>query len=153
MRRKLISIAALIAAVMLTGACALAASKTGQPNGKERDWQRAKLLDPDRTKYFSDRNLHASEGQLDQFQNSSGVVSSVNRPPTSSMAVDEYFIVETLDRVYLVDRVRLQSAHPARLPLTRPVKYAIEKDKLYLLNEDGEEYPTKIVKQIIKDRE
>lgn len=136
----------------LVAVLALAAS-TGWGGSKERDWQSAKLLDPDRTNYFTDQHLEAAgEGQrFSSVVSPAGYTTDTN-PGTASPAVHDYYIVETQGMVYLAERTRLKSAPPAKLAVTRPVKFAVEKNKLYLMNENGDEYQTKIVKQVEPER-
>jgi hypothetical protein len=127
----------------------------GRGGSKERDWQSAKLLDPDRTHYFSHEDLSpgADRPGLDtSVIPASGYTASANAAPAVA-GVHDYYIVETQDQVYLADRLRLKSAQKAKLAVTRPVKFAVEKNKLYLMNENGEEYQTKIVKQVEREHE
>jgi hypothetical protein len=130
------------------------AAITGWGGSKERDWQSAKLLDPDRTKYFNGEHLDAIERPLlDTGVASSAGYTANSNTATASPAVHDYYIVETQGMVYLAERIRLKSAPAAKLAVTRPIKFAVDKNKLYLMNESGEEYQTKIVKQVERERE
>jgi hypothetical protein len=44
-----------------------------------------------------------------------------------------------------------RDAPAAKLAVTRPIKFAVDKKNLYLMNENGEEYQTKILKQVERD--
>jgi hypothetical protein len=122
----------------------------GWGGSKERDWQNAKLLDPDRTHYFSNENLspETSRPGLDTSVTSAAGYTASTNAASAAASVHDYYIVETQDQVYLAERLRLKSAQKAKLAVMRPVKFAVEKNKLYLMNENGEEYQTKIVKQV-----
>jgi hypothetical protein len=126
----------------------------GWGGSKERDWQTAKLLDPDVTHYFSNENLSPDTGRLGvdtSVTTQNGYTASANAAAVPA-SVHDYYIVETQDQVYLAERLRLKSAQKAKLAVTRPVKFAVEKNKLYLMNENGEEYQTKILKQVEKGK-
>jgi hypothetical protein len=143
-----------VAATNLVAAFALVAV-AGWGGSKERDWQAAKLLDPDRTHYFSKENLSSDPsrpGVDSSVTTMSGYNTSTNTPGVVE-SVHDYYIVQTQDQVYLAERLRLKSAQKAKLVVTRPVKFAIEKNKLYLMNENGEEYQTKIVKQMAAEKQ
>jgi len=128
--------------------------RNGERNG-EKDWQSAKLLDPDRTKYFANESLDPGNGRpgFDTSVRSASGYNSVANPGPAALGVHDYYIVETQGMVYLTERIRLKSSPPAKLAYTRPVKFFVEKNKLYLLNEDGDEYQTKIVKQVEREKE
>jgi len=129
------------------------AAIAGWGGSKERDWQSAKLLDPDRTHYFINEHL-ASDTSRPGFDTSinNGYTATANAG-TATPAVHDYYIVETQGMVYLAERIRLKSSPAAKLAVTRPIKFAVQKDKLYLMNENGDEYQTKIVKQVERERE
>lgn len=121
---------------------------------KERDWQSAKLLDPDRTKYFANEHLEATPDRPDLSSPlNNGTSTTSANAGTQSPAVHDFYIVETQGMVYLAERIRLKSSPAAKLAFTRPVKFAVEKNKLYLMNENGDEYQTKVLKQVERERE
>jgi hypothetical protein len=129
------------------------AAIAGFGGSKERDWQSAKLLDPDRTKYFTDEHRDSTETRpgLDTGVNN-GYTASANIA-AASPAVHDFYIVETQGMVYLAERIRLKASPAAKLAVTRPVKFAVDKKNLYLMNENGDEYQTKILKQVERERE
>jgi hypothetical protein len=126
------------------------AAIAGWGGSKERDWQNAKLLDPDRTKYFANEHLEATSArpELNTGVTSSNGYTASSNAGTVSPAVHDFYIVETQDMVYLAERIRLKSSPAAKLGVTRPVKFAVDKKNLYLMNENGDEYQTKILKQV-----
>jgi hypothetical protein len=127
------------------------AAITGWGASKEKDWQTAKLLDPDRTHYFAKEQLDSTPTRPGlNTDTNSGV--SANQGPASP-AVHDFYIVETQGMVYLAERIRLSSAPAAKLAVTRPIKFAVDKKNLYLMNENGEEYQTKILKQVERDQQ
>jgi hypothetical protein len=123
--------------MVLAGAVSLAGSK-------DRDWQSGKVLDSYGNSYFAARLPTADlNAELSSF---AGTSYNVNRSPGSEAVADTY-VIETDDVVYLVERVRLKLAAPAKVRSYTKVKFAVEKKKLWLVDADGKEYQTKIVEQ------
>ena len=127
---RLIVMAALTAAVSLAG-------------GKDRVWEEGKLLDTMHNTYFpntpameDDRTEQSARG----FSNSGSI----------SNRVHDRFVVETAESVFLVERVRFIPSEPPALRSFGPVKFSIEKKKIWLLDERGKANETTIVKQIAK---
>ena len=53
--------------------------------------------------------------------------------------------------MYLVQRMRPKTSPPARLPGAKALKFAVEKSKLWVLDEENIEYETKVIKLVQKD--
>jgi hypothetical protein len=100
---------------------------------KQRDWQTGKVLDTDRNRYFA--------GTYD-----SG--SGFGVPVYRTYAL---YAIEAEKYVYLTEeRLPWRWSKPARLIVNTPVKFAAEKRKLFIVDDDGKEHETKIVKQVLK---
>ena len=67
-------------------------------------------------------------------------------PTASNYALDHY-VIESPTDVYLVERMRLKSSNPPPLVTNMPVKFAVSKNKLWLVDEDGKELQTNIAKR------
>jgi len=112
---------------------------------KDRLWQDGSLLDTRSNKYFS----------------SADASSEADRPPSSQMftnaqtvqtnIVYDRYVVESGEAVYLVERARLKSAQPSLLRPYLSIKFAMDKKKIWLLDEKGREMETTILKRIDKD--
>jgi len=59
--------------------------------------------------------------------------------------------VESGDAVYLVERGRFKSSKPSLLRPYLSIKFAIDKKKIWLLDEEGRELETTILKRVDKD--
>jgi hypothetical protein len=60
-------------------------------------------------------------------------------------------VIESDKYVYLAEeRLLWRWSKPAHLIVNGQVKFAVEKDTLYLLDEEGKEHEAKIVKQALK---
>jgi hypothetical protein len=120
----------------------LLGATSSMAGSKRRAWQTGTLLDAERNQYFV--GLDDSPGKIGNYEYPRG-------PATATYRVYPTYVIETEKYVYVVEeRLRWQRSKPARLIVNAPVRFAIEKDKLYLLGGAGKEHETRIVKQIQK---
>jgi hypothetical protein len=129
-------------AILLTAVTCLAASK-------ERAWQNGRLLSSHDTRFFSAAEINNS-GVKDAKEQYGNIDYSVNTPGTSMSAVYDNFMFESAEGAYLVQVARLRSSRPIRLSPIIPVKLAVEKNKLWFVDEDGAEREARILKQVQK---
>ena len=111
---------------------------------KDRAWQDGSLLDPRSNRYFPSMER---SGDADRAP-SSPLLSSAQAVPSNT--IYDHYVVESEEAVYLVERGRFKSSKPAELRLYRPVKFAVDKKKLWLLDEEGKEQQAVILKQVEK---
>jgi hypothetical protein len=118
---------------------------------KERAWQDGKVLNPTHNPYFSvSENKNNPAGASARSQSSdAGYEASVNSP-TGPVFVRDSYVIESEETVYLVERIRLKNAPEGRVFVAMPVKIAVEKKKLRLLDDQGKEHTLSIVKQFEK---
>lgn len=113
---------------------------------KSRDWQTGKVVDAERSQYQA---------------GTSGSVNQYGAPGYSESAV--YHKVQTLaiegaEYLYVVqEETGGPSIHPLGRRLTdltvnAPVRYAIDKQKLYVIADDGKEHKFEIVKRVLKPK-
>jgi hypothetical protein len=113
---------------------------------KQRDWQTGKVLDTNRQRYFAgtvgNSNTNGTVDSSGNYHgNSSGGETAVYR-------VFETFVIEGDKYVYLAqERLRWRWSKAANVTVNGPVKYAVEKRKLYLMDEDGKEHEMEVVKK------
>ena len=113
---------------------------------KERAWQQGMLLNPENNAYF--KSVARTEGNtLTGFHAAGSSDPDAAKP---NLSVQDNYVVDAGDATYLVERVRLNSAASAKLYITMQVKFFVEKKKLYMVDRDGKEVETKIVKQAPK---
>jgi len=63
-------------------------------------------------------------------------------------------VIEGDKYVYLAqERLHWRWSKPANLTVNGPVKYAVEKRKLFVMDEDGKEHEMEIVKKTLKTPE
>jgi hypothetical protein len=137
--RMLLRIATLIA---LAAALVLAAAP------KNRDWQAGNLLDAEHNAYFG--GGHGSPEDTPFRDALTGSEFHFTTLPTANNPVLDHYVIESETDVYLVERMRFRSSKPSSLIANRPVKFAISKNKLWLLDAGSVELQTNIVKRKAK---
>jgi hypothetical protein len=127
---------------------ALGAICQGGSPAKERAWQEGMLLNPENNAYFrSVEKSVSSQLSTTMFQNANGQ-GDVAKTPVS---VKDNYVLNAGDSAYLLERARLSTSPAANIFITMQVKFFVEKDKLYIVDRDGKEVVTKIVKQSRKE--
>lgn len=123
-------------------------------NSKDRPWQRGQLLSTASNPFFANvpytTDSEASGWTFVQGADGKATVFMRAGASSSSYIYDNY-VIDSDFCTYLVQRPRLKTVPPARFPGTKPLKFAIEKNKIWLTDEEGKEYEAKIVKTLQKD--
>jgi hypothetical protein len=112
---------------------------------KERAWQQGMLLNPENNAYF--KSVGKTEGTGPAGFHAAG---TSDPDAKHDVSVQDNYVVDAGDSAYLVQRIRLSSADAAKVYITMQVKFFVEKKKLFLVDRDGHEVETKIVKQAPK---
>src|SRR5580704_356846 len=117
---------------------------------KDRAWQTGNLLDTSRNPFF--KTTAADGGQKSQpyAQMDGGGGVAVNVHTTDNTVAYDQFVVDGGDKVYMVELTRLKVSKAPRVSLVKPVTFAVDKEKLWILDEDRAEYETRILKQVDK---
>ena len=126
--------------LILTLAAAIGQGSFGAD--KERAWQQGMLLNPENNAYF--KGVDKTEGLGAAGFHAAG---STDPDAKHDVSVQDNYVVDAGDAAYLVQRVRLSSASAAKVYITMEVKFFVEKKKLILVDKDGKQVETKIVKQ------
>jgi hypothetical protein len=120
-------------------------------NEKERRWQTGKVLDTSRNSVYAGEIGSANGSSTTSGDTTYG---SANGSSTAVYKVYETYTIEAADYIYVCqEHIRWRWSKPAALTVNGPVKFAIEKDHLYIKGEDGSEHETKIVKKISKPQQ
>jgi len=114
---------------------------------KERPWQEGMLLNPENNAFF--RSTEKTTKPSPSTSLFGGNASQ--ETPQTAVSVKDNYVLNAGDVAYLVERPRLSTARPANVFITMQVKFFVEKDKLYMVDRDGKEVVTKIVKQSRKE--
>jgi len=132
------SISTLILLVLLSS---IAAGK------KERQWQTGKLLDTNSEGYTT-YGGSSTQGHV----NADGTYTASTTP--SSWRHQKYvFVIQGDDMIYVVSHVlSFRWSKEVHLTVNGPVKYAVEKDNFYLLDEKDREFKMHIEKKILREK-
>jgi hypothetical protein len=128
---------------------------SARTSSKDRAWQSGQLLSILNNSYFFNVTYSSdTDGSTWPFVQGSDGRYTVNGQianPTASLYTYDNYVIESQFCVYLVQRMRPKAAPMVRLPGTKALKFAVEKSKLWVLDEDNIEYETKVVKLVQKD--
>lgn len=120
----------MLSVLMITVVCATALPTLGVPT-KERAWQEGKLID-----IVSDPYTYGSV-----YKGTGGV----HQGERITYVID--------DGKYIYAASHTHRRHDKALPVTvnAKIKFAVEKSKVYILDEENEEHELKFVKKTLKD--
>jgi hypothetical protein len=132
-----------------------AAPAAARASSKDRSWQSGQLLSIVSNRYFFNVTFSSdTDGTVWPFVQGSDGRYTVNGQigiPTRSLYTYDNYLIESQFCVYLVQRMRPKTSPPVRLPGTTALKFAVEKSKLWVLDEENIEYETRVVKLVQKD--
>lgn len=119
---------------------------------RQRDWQTGKVLDSQRSRYFAGTVGNANTTGTAQANGDYGTYQGhTNTSQTAVYRTYETFLIEGDTYAYLAqERLRWKWSKPANLTVNGPVKFAVEKRKLFVIDEDGKEHEMEIVKKVLK---
>jgi hypothetical protein len=122
---------------------------------KDRAWQSGQLLSVANNNYFFNvtytSDLEGSSWPFSQGSDGRMTVTGQIAANTESPYTYDNYVVESQFVAYLVQRMRPKTSPAVRFPGTHPLKFAVEKNKMYIIDDQGIEYETKVVKLIQKD--
>jgi hypothetical protein len=121
---------------------------------KDRAWQSGQLLSTISNKYFVNINYttDADGGTWNMVQGDDGRVTLVSQAKAyASNSTYDNYVIESQFCAYLVQRWRPKSANMAKFPGSKPLRFAVEKNKLFVLDDDDKEYETKIIRLVQRD--
>src|SRR5260370_32508873 len=109
---------------------------------KQRDWQTGKVLDSQRSRYFAGTIGNARTTGTAQANGNTGTYQgNTSTSQTAVYRVYETFLIEGPTHAYLAQqRLRRRSSKPANLTVTGPVSFAVEKRKLFAIDEHGQQH-------------
>jgi hypothetical protein len=116
---------------------------------KTRDWQTGTVLDSSRSRYFAgtvgDANTNGTVNDDGRYNG------STNTSETAIYRVYQNFVIEGDQFVYLAqEHIKWRWSKAADLTVNGKVKYAIEKRKLYVVDDEGKEHEMEIVKKTLR---
>jgi hypothetical protein len=141
----------------LSIAAVLTVLSLGATNGraaeKHHDWQTGKVLDSERSRYFAGTvGSGNTSGNAQVYGNSGTYQGHTNTTETAVYRVFQTFLVEGETHAYLAqERLHWRWSKPANLTVNAPVKFAVEKRKLFVIDDDGKEHEMEIIKRVLRE--
>jgi hypothetical protein len=122
---------------------------------KQRDWQTGKVLDAERSRYFAGTVGSANTNGTAEINGDSGTYQGqTSSSQTAVYKVYETFLIEGQTHAYLAqERLRWRWSKAANLTVNGPVKFSVEKRKLFVIDEDGKEHEMEIIKKMLRQTE
>ncbi len=129
----------------------VAAAKT---KDKQHDWRTGKALDVEHNPYFTGISSNSSVEGAPATAGPGGTTEVNGNASSTSIAVYntyQKYVIESERYVYLVEeRIHFRWSKSARITVNGPVQYAVEKERIYLLDKRGKVHETWIVKVVDK---
>ena len=124
---------------------------TGGLAEKKRDWQSGKVLDSDRARNYAGS---VATGSANGTAYGNQVYGNSTSSSVAIYKTYQTYVIESEDHVYVAnERLRWKWSKPANLTVNGSVRFAVEKNKIYILDEDQKEHEAEIVKKILKPTE
>jgi hypothetical protein len=113
-------------------------------NAQNRNWQKGTLLETEQTKVRDGSTRHTT---------SNGDNSSQTSTTTTTENYDTYqvFTIDAGQKIYVSrERLLFPWSKPALATVGEEVKFAVEKNNIYIMGEDGKQHKSGIVKVSMK---
>ena len=119
---------------------------------KVRNWQVGKVIDTERSRYFAGTVGSGSTTGTAQTNGNYGTYQGqTNTTQTAVYRVYQTIAIEGDSHAYMAqERLRWKWSKPANLTVNAPVKFAVAKRKLFVIDDDGREHEMEIIKQVLK---
>lgn len=121
---------------------------------KEHDWQQGKLVSTDEARYFAGTIGSANTQGTVRDSGSYGTYSGTTTgSETAVYRVYQTYVIESDAYVYVArERLRWRWSKPANLTINGPIRFAVEKGHMFILDEDGKEHEARMTKKILKEK-
>jgi hypothetical protein len=149
---KLSDVRCLASTVCVVAFLSTALPTISQAAKHERDWQNGKLLDAEKSRvYLGTYATTNTYGNANVYGNSATYNGSSNTSHQARYGLEEVEVVDSGDKIYVISRfLKYRWNKQVNVTVNAPIKFAVDGDHMYLLDDDGHEYKTKIVKKTLK---
>jgi hypothetical protein len=130
---------------------------------KVRNWQTGTLLDSESSSVYlgtisstsSSGTVSASTTSIGDYSHTTGAYSGGSRTSSRPMyAKREVHLIDSDSYVYIVSRLLYWRWNKsADVTINAPIRFATDKQTMYLLDDEGREHKTQIIKRILKTPE
>ncbi len=116
---------------------------------KSRNWQNGTVLDSNRSRYFAGTVGNANTNG--NISDSGGYYGDTATSERAIYRVYQNFVIAGDQYVYLAqEHLKWRWSKPADLTVNGKVKYAVEKRKFYVIDDEGKEHEMEIVKKTLR---
>ena len=119
---------------------------------RQRDWQTGKVLDSQRSRYFSGTVGNSNTNGSVQDNGSYGTYNgNTSTSQTAIYRVYQDFVIEGETYAYYAqEHIKWRWSKPANLTVNGTVKYAVDKRRLYVIDDDGKEHEMEIMRKVLR---
>jgi hypothetical protein len=110
------------------------------------------VLDSERSRYFDGTVGSANTtGNAHTYGSYGTYQTHTNTSESAVYRIYQTFLIEGETHAYLAqERLRWRWSKAATLDVNGPVKFAVEKRKLFVIDEDGKEHELEIIKRVLR---
>ena len=117
---------------------------------KDRDWQTGKMLDTERNRYFG--GMVGGGNQSGTVARDGSYNGTTNSNAVAVYRVIQTYVIEAETYAYVVEeRLKWRWSKPANVTVNAPVRFAVKKRTVWILDDDGKEHETQIVKRVLRE--
>ncbi len=119
---------------------------------KDRNWETGKVLDANHSRYLAGMvGSSQTIGNAQIYGNSGSYNESTSGARHAIYRTTETILIEGTEYAYFAEEAhRSRWKKNALLTVNAPVKFAIEKRKLYVIDDEGKEHEMEITKRVLR---
>ncbi len=120
----------------------------------EHDWQKGKLVSTDESRYFAGTIGSANtQGSIQETGDSGTYSGNTTGSDTAVYRVYQTYVIESDSYIYVArEHIKWRWSKAANVTVNGPIRYALEKDHVFILDEDGKEHEARLTKKILKEK-
>jgi hypothetical protein len=113
-----------------------------------RNWQSGTLVETEQSKVRQGSTKNSNtEGTIKNRGNKADYSQNTTTTTTDDYETYQTYTIKGAEKTYLArERLLFPWSKPANVTVGGPVKFAVDKSKLYILDEDGKEHKATVVK-------
>jgi hypothetical protein len=134
----------------LLGALAVALCASGQANS--RNWQKGTLVESERSRVQEGSTKNTTtDGNVNNNGDKANYSGNSTTTTTANYETYQTYTIDSGQKIYVGrEHLLFPWSKPASTTVGEPVKFAVEKGKLYVMGDDGKEHKTTLVKESLK---
>ncbi len=120
-----------------------------------RNWRSGTLVSSEQSKVLQGTTWNTNtDASAKNRGNKTDYSQNTTTNSTDNYDTFQVYTIETADKVYTVrEKLNFPWSKPANITVGEPVKYAVDKNKIYLMDDDGKEHKASIGKVSMNARQ